>query len=256
MLDEDYLSSLEKTHPTLLARTPTGTWSGGFGMPQFRIICLRLLVCACVCVLAPGRFVVGILGPHSPSFALRCPKLVPLVLWNKTSHETLQPTKIWGQPWFNHPSWCGDYTPQIEIEMGPVYEPKLEVLCMNHSFGGSKWKKNIPNSNIFKSDQQVWISGSWVQSKKADGLGCVWGCSSCFPRTFHILGVAGVDSLSIVHPTGTPPNLGMGLIEILGHSYEQYHPRVPGVTPNSTNQQKYIYRGFPIATFDYQRVYY
>ena len=121
---------------------------------------------------------------------------------------------------------------------------------------GIEMKKNIPNSNIFKSDQQVWISGSWVQSKKADGLGCVWGCSSCFPRTFHILGVAGVDSLSIVHPTGTPPNLGMGLIEILGHSYEQYHPRVPGVTPNSTNQQKYIYRGFPIATFDYQRVYY
>lgn len=231
MLDEDYLSSLEKTHPTLLARTPTGTWSGGFGMPQFRIICLRLLVCACVCVLAPGRFVVGILGPHSPSFALRCPKLVPLVLWNKTSHETLQPTKIWGQPWFNHPSWCGDYTPQIEIEMGPVYEPKLEVLCMNHSFGGSKWKKHTQFKyiQIRSTGLDIWIVGS---VEKGGWIGLCLGLlqllSTNFPYPWR--GWCGLPEYCT--PNWDPTQLGDGV----DRNFRPQLRTVPSQGPRSNTQ--------------------
>ena len=154
-------------------------------MPQFRIICLRLLVCACVrvcvCVSWPPEDLWS--ASYRSTVPIIRPKLVPLVLWNNTSHETLQPTKIWGQPWFNHPSWCGDYTLQSELDMGPVYEPKLEVLCMNHSFGGSKWKKHIPNSNEIKGFG--YLDCGFSRKRRMD-----WAVFGVAPAAFHELSIS------------------------------------------------------------------
>lgn len=164
------------------------------------------------------------LGPQSPSFALG-PKsrwcfVSQHIPWDPPTSKDLnlrstlvQPSLVmWGlhstkRNWNGSGVWAKAW--------GVVYEPFIWGIDM---------KKNIPNSNLI--NRFGYLDRGFSRKRRMDWAVFGVAPAAFHERTFHILGVAGVDSLSIVHPTGTPPNLGMGLIEILGHRY--YPSTIPG----------------------------
>ena len=92
-------------------------------------------------------------------------------------------------------------TPQIEIERGILWAKTWGCGVWTIWGAGIKLSKKThiitPNSNR--------INGFWsLDGSILRRIGLSLGEQpSCFPRTFHILGVAGVDS-TILHPKGIP----------------------------------------------------